>query len=243
MPTGTRPIPLPVTAVTCLEDRAHIERTAELDLASGVRRLRLGPIGALAVDRTLHAELLGGQGASVLDARIVRTWTPRPPVPSADDSAPRARVRALEEEQVALGHARDRLDVRVDMLGRLAVDLLRDIAEDAGHGDTDDADEARWTRELDRVDAERDRYGEELRAAEARLADLAGELAEARRVLALAEEGPAELVGHVELTVRAARPCRARLRLTHLTSCALWRPAYRAVLDGDSLTLETDAVV
>jgi uncharacterized protein (TIGR02231 family) len=240
MTTDTRPVPLPVTAVTCLEDRAHIERTADLDVGAGVNRLRLGPVSALAVDRTLHAELTGEHDADVLDVRIVRTWTPRGPLPSPDDSALRTRVRAMEEEQRALGHTCDRLRTRLDLLGRLAADLLRDIAEGAGGGETD---EDRWARELDRADGERDTCAEELRAAEARSAALAGELARARQAVALAEEQPAELVGHVELTLRSEAAGRLRLRLTHLTSCALWRPAYRAVLDGDSVTLETDAMV
>lgn len=240
MPTDTRAIPLPVTAVTCLEDRAHVERTAELDLNEGVQRLRLGPISALAVDRTLHAELTGDHQPAVLDVRIVRTWTPRSPLPSADDSALHTRTRTLEEEQLTLGHERDRLRARLDLLARLAADLLRDIAEGAGHGETD---ETRWTRELDRIDAERDSYAEQLRTAEARLTTLARELTETQQAIGLAEEQPAELVGHVELTVQAAVAEPVRLRLTHLTSCALWRPAYRAVLDGDSLTLESDAMV
>lgn len=240
MPTETQPIPLPVTAVTCLEDRAHVERTTGLDLRAGIQQLRLGPISALAVDRTLHAELTGEHGATVLDARIVRTWTPRSPLPSADDSALCRRMRALEEEQQALGHRVDRLRTRLDLLGKLAADLLRDIAEGTGFGETD---EARWTRELDRIDAERASHGEQLRAAEARLKVLADELTETRQALDVAEEQPAELVGHVELTVQAEVAGPARLRLTHLTSCALWRPAYRAVLDAGSLTLETDAMV
>ncbi|MFE6174702.1 DUF4139 domain-containing protein [Streptomyces sp. NPDC056464] len=240
MPTDTPPIPLPVTAVTCLEDRAHIERTAELDLRAGVQRLRLGPISALAVDRTLHAELTGEHSATVLDVRIVRSWAPRGPLPAADDSALQTRIRVLEEEQVTVGHTCDRLRTRLDLLGRLATDLLRDIAEGTGHGETD---EARWTRELDRIDAERDAYGEQLRAAQARLTDAAGELVQARQAIHLAEERPAELIGHVELTVRTEVAEQVRLRLTHLTSCALWRPVYRAVLDGDSVTLETDAMV
>ncbi|MFI6564262.1 mucoidy inhibitor MuiA family protein [Streptomyces sp. NPDC050534] len=240
MATENQPIPLPVTAVTCLEDRAHIERSAEIDLTAGVQRLRLGPISALAVDRTLHAELTGEQQATVLDCRIVRTWTPRGPLPSADDSALRLEIRALEEERLSLSHRRDRLIARLDLLGRLATDLLRDIAEGTGNGETD---EPRWTRELDRIDSERDAYGEQLRAAEARLTALSGELMEARQAIELSEEQPAELIGHVELTVQAADAGPVRLRLTHLTSCALWRPAYRAVLDEDALTLETDAMV
>ncbi|ORT60690.1 mucoidy inhibitor MuiA family protein [Streptomyces sp. CB03238] len=240
-PIALPPIALPVTAVTCLEDRAHVERAVVLDLEAGVQRLRLGPVSALAVDRTLHAELTADHSASVLDVRIVRTWTPRGPLPSAeDDSALRLRVHALEEERLALGQRRDRLQARLGLLGRLATDLLREIGEGAGSGETEGP---RWARELDRVDDERDAYGERLRAVEARLAALAVELGEAQRAMDLTEEEPAELVAHIELTVRAAVAGPVRLRLSHLTPCALWRPAYRAVLDGDSLTLETDAMV
>ncbi|MFD8734000.1 mucoidy inhibitor MuiA family protein [Streptomyces sp. NPDC059618] len=240
MPTHPQPIPLPVTAVVCLEDRAQIERTADLELSAGVQQLRLGPVSALAVDRTLHAELTADHPATVLDVRIVRAWTPHGPLPSTDDSALRLRLHELEGEQLALGRRRDRLHARLEALGRLATDLLRDIAEGAGSGETD---EGRWTRELDRVDAERDRHGEELRAVEAESEAVSTEIADTYRALDLAEEQPAELLGHVELTVEAAQAGPARLRLSHLTPCALWRPAYRAVLDGDSLTLETDAMV
>ncbi|MEV6396200.1 DUF4139 domain-containing protein [Streptomyces sp. NPDC051907] len=239
-PSAAAATALPVTAVTCLEDRAHIERAAVLDLEAGVQRLRLGPVSALAVDRTLHAELTADHPAAVLDVRIVRGWTPRGPAPTDDDSALRLRVHALEEERLALGRTRDRLQARLDLLGRLAADLLREIGEGAGSGEMEGP---RWARELDRVDAERDAYGERLRTVEARLSALAAELAEVQRAMDLAEEEPAELVGHIELTVEAAVAGPVGLRLSHLAPCALWRPAYRAVLDGDSLTLETDAVV
>lgn len=241
MSTPPKPIALPVTAVTCLEDRAHIERDVVLDLEAGVQRLRLGPVSALAVDRTLHAELTADHPATVLDARIVRSWTPRGPQPATDDdSALRHRVHTLEEERLALGQRRDRLQARLDLLGRLAADLLREIGEGAGSGETE---RSRWATELDRVDDERDAHGEQLRTVETRLAALAVELGEAQRAMQLSEDEPAELVGHVELTVETAAAGPVGLRLSHLTPCALWRPAYRAVLDGDSLTLETDAMV
>lgn len=240
MSTALKPIPLPVTAVTCLEDRAHIERATVLDLEAGVQRLRLGPVSGLAVDRSLHAELTADHPATVLDVRIVRSWTPRGPLPSADDSPLRLRVHALEEKRFALEQRRDRLRARLDLLSRLAADLLREIGEGAGFGETN---EPRWTRELDRVDAERDSHGEQLRTVEAGLATLAAELRDAQHVASLSEEEPPELVGHIELTVRAETAGPAGLRLSHLTPCALWRPAYRAVLDGDSLTLETEAMV
>ncbi|MFB7609472.1 DUF4139 domain-containing protein [Streptomyces gardneri] len=261
MSTDPKPIPLPVTAVTCLEDRAHVERSTVLDLVAGVQRLRLGPISALAVDRTLHAEVTAlttvgvnsdiraertddpaaGRPATVLDVRIVRDWTPRGPLPSADDDSDlRRRVHALEEERVTLEQRRDRLGARLALLGRLASDVLREIGEGTGHGESE---RPRWARELDRVDEERDEHGERLRTVEARLSAVTAELTSCRRAMELAEEAPAELVGHVELTVEAPAAGPATLRLSHLTSCALWRPAYRAVLDGKSLTLETEATV
>ncbi|WP_333740436.1 mucoidy inhibitor MuiA family protein [Streptomyces sp. IBSBF 2806] len=240
MSTAPEPIPLPVTAVTCLEDRAHVERSAELALEAGVQRLRLGPVSALAVDRTLHAELTAPYAATVLDVRIVRSWQPRGPQPSDEDSPLRRRTKALEAELEDLGWRRDRLQTRLDVLGRLAADLLREIGEGAGHGESEGP---RWHRELDRVDAERDSHGERLRAVDAESAARNAELVEIQRAVELAEEEPAELIGHIELTVEATAAGPAGLRLGHLTPCAMWRPAYRAVLDGDSLTWETDAMV
>ncbi|MEV6313503.1 DUF4139 domain-containing protein [Streptomyces sp. NPDC051840] len=234
-------LPLPVTAVTCLEDRAQVERTTVLDLKAGVQRFRLGPVTALTVDRTLHAELTADHTANVLDARIVRTWTPRGPMPdAAGDSALRGRVHALTEEQRTLSLRRDRLLSRRDLLDGLASDLLRDIAEATGSGDTD---APRWTREMDRVDDERGVCGEELRFVDSRLSALDDELNLVQQSLLVAETEPPELLGHVELTVESSSAGPADLLLSHLVPCALWRPAYRAALGDGSLSLETDAMV
>ncbi|MDH6128486.1 mucoidy inhibitor MuiA family protein [Kitasatospora sp. GP82] len=240
-PATTSPVlPLPVTAVTCLEDRALVERTTALDLHRGVQRLRLGPITALAVDRSLRAELTTPR-ARVLDARILRSWTPRAPLPpTGADSELRHRVHALEQEQLTADGRRSRLEARLALLAQLAADLLREIGEGAGHGEIE---RARWTRELDRVDAERESYGEQLRTVRARLRAVEDELRQAQRALDEAEEEPAELLGYVELTVEATEPGPHGLTLSHLAPCALWRPAYRATLTGGSLLLETEAMV
>ncbi|MYW62970.1 mucoidy inhibitor MuiA family protein [Streptomyces sp. SID8379] len=239
-PDAPPTVPLPVTAVTCLEDRAHIERSTQLQLVPGVQQLRLGPISALAVDRSLHTELTGAD-ATVLDVRVVRAWTPRGPRPPADDDSPlRHHVHALDEERRTLEQRRDRSRARLDLLGRLAADLLREIGEGAGYGETE---QERWAAELDRVDAERATHEDELGVTQNRLTILNTELQEARHALDLSEEDPPELTAHVELTVRAAAAGPAELRLSHLTPCALWRPAYRATLDAGELTLQTDAMV
>ncbi|MFI7385467.1 DUF4139 domain-containing protein [Streptomyces sp. NPDC049813] len=251
------PVPLPVTAVTCLEDRALVERTAVLHLVPGVQRVTLGPVSALAVDRSLHAECVGdGTDATVLDVHLTRAWTPRGPRPpggtdnadNADDpgdpgdadSPLRRHAHALEAEQRALAQRRDRLRTRLDLLGALTADLLREIGEGAGAGE---AEPVRWSAELDRVDAERETCADELEDVAQRLTSLAAELSQTQRALDDAETQPPELTAQVELTVRATAAGTATLRLSHLTPCAVWRPAYRATLDGDELTLRTDAVV
>ncbi|WP_441249629.1 mucoidy inhibitor MuiA family protein [Kitasatospora sp. McL0602] len=244
--TTTHPVTaLPVTAVTCLEDRALVTRTARLTLAEGEQRLRLGPVTALAVDHSLRAELTGaaahGPAARVLEARIVRSWTPRPPgPPTAADSGLRHRVHELEQEERAETGREQRLEARLALLAQLAADLLREIGEGAGHGETE---RSRWTRELDRVDAERESYGEQLRACRARLRAVEEELGQARRASEEAEEDEAELTAYVELTVSAEAAGPVELTVGHLTPCALWRPAYRATLADGSLRLETEAVV
>ncbi|MFJ9691337.1 mucoidy inhibitor MuiA family protein [Kitasatospora sp. NPDC101183] len=238
------PIPataLPVTAVTCLEDRSRVERRATLQLAPGVHRLRLGPVTALAVDHTLHAET-ATLGARVLEARLVRAWTARPPLPPGPgDSELRHRLHALETAYREADQSRARLEARLALLAQLCTDLLREVGEGAGLGEIE---RTRWARELERVDAERERYGEELRAVRSRLRRLDRDRTEAMLALDRAEEEPAELTAHLELTVEATEDGPVDLLVAHLVPCALWRPSYRAVLAPDgSLRLESEAVV
>lgn len=53
---------LPVTAVTCMEDRAQVERSGTVQLTAGVRHVRIGPVTALTVDRSLRAEFPAADG-------------------------------------------------------------------------------------------------------------------------------------------------------------------------------------
>ncbi|WP_369182881.1 mucoidy inhibitor MuiA family protein [Streptomyces sp. Y1] len=236
--------PLPVTAVTCLEDRGQVERTTTVELTAGVQRLRFGPVTALAVDHTLRAET-AAPGTRVLEARLVRSWAPRAPLPPGpEDSALRRRLHELEAAYRLADQARARLDARLALLAQLSADLLREIGEGAGVGEIE---RTRWARELERVDAERERHGEELRATHSRLRRLDQERSQTLTALDLAEEEPAELVAHLELTVEADAPGPAELTVAHLVPCALWRPSYRATLhsgaEGATVHLESEAVV
>ena len=243
--------PLPVTAVTLLEDRAEVERRAVVDLAPGTHRLRFGPVTPLAVDRSLRAELTGPDGAvtaaaTVLDARLVRRWTP-PPVgdPGADASELRQRVHRLGRRLRETEAHRLRAASRLAVLEQLLDELRRDIAESVGVGTR--AFE-RWSAELDRAyAAHRDRT-EELRLVTVRSAELRTELQQAEAARDQAEEPPPVLTAFVDVVIEATAPLAATdLRLRHLVPCALWRPAYRATLleaePGPELELECDAIV
>jgi uncharacterized protein (TIGR02231 family) len=248
-------IPCPVTAVTLLEDRAELSRTAVLDagLPAGTHRLRLGPVGPLAVDRSLRAELAAsevaaseapGPAAEISDVRLVRLYTPPPEgAPGPDASALRHRVHELGELMRRLEADRERTGARVAVLEQLLEELRRDIAEGAGAGE---ADPERWTAELDRAYDEHTRHTDTLRLLLRRIARTRTELGSAREALDEAEEQPLVLSAFVDVVIEADEPLPegARLQLVHLTPCALWRPAYRAELspDGTSLTLQCDAV-
>ncbi|GAA3650468.1 mucoidy inhibitor MuiA family protein [Streptomyces chitinivorans] len=241
------PVPLPVTAVTCMEDRAQVERRGSVELAAGAQRLLVGPVTPLAVDRSLRAEVPAGEGGAggvrVVDARVVRTYAPPRPGHLGDDASElRRRVRDLEEELRDARWLRQRLESRLAVVAQARADLYRDVAEGAGAGS---ADPERWADRMERIDEEDEARSGELRLLRRRLLGAEEELEDARRALRRTEEEPQELTAVVEVVVEADRAGPAVLRLTHLVPCALWRPAYRATLAGDerSVRLETDAVV
>lgn len=257
---GPEPLRLPVTAVTCLEDRAQVERSGTVHLVAGVQRLRIGPVTPLAVDRSLRADIsvdgmdgvLGVEAAGgvpaasavrVVDARLVRAYTPSSPEgPGEDASELRREIHTLETELREATLHRERLDSRLAVIAQAKADLHRDIVEGAGAGD---ADPERWADRLERVDNEAEPHTAELNTLRRRLRDLGEEIAEARQALLRTEHEPEELTASIEVVVEAAQPGGAVLRVAHLVPCALWRPAYRATLapDGRSVTVETDAVV
>lgn len=234
------PLPLPITAVTCLEDRAQVERGGTVELAAGVQRLRIGPVTPLAVDSSLRADITLGR---VVDARVVRAYTPpHPDGPDEDASELRHEVHALEEEIHEADLLRQRLEARLAVVAQAKADLHRDITEGAGAGD---ADPERWADRLDRVDGEAAPREAEMHTLRRRMRDLNEELSEARTALLRTENEPDELSAVIELVVETDQAGPAELRVVHLVPCALWRPAYRATLaaDGLSVLLETDAVV
>lgn len=255
VPPGTAPADagpeltgLPITAVTCMEDRAQVRRAGLVELAAGVSRLRIGPVTPLTVDRSLRAEVTAGGdgdggGARVVDARVVRRYAPAPPgEPGADASALRREVHTLEEELADAELLGQRLESALAVVAQARTDLYRDITQGAGGGD---ADPERWADRLDRVESEAEPRLAELHRLRRRRHDIESELREARLALSMFESTQATLAAYLEVVVEADAAGPAQLRVTALVPCALWRPAYRATLAAEaaSVRLETDAFV
>jgi uncharacterized protein (TIGR02231 family) len=247
------PLHLPITAVTCLEDRAQIERSGVVTVAEGVRRLRVGPVTALAVDRSLRAEAVdvsgtGDLGVTVVDARVVRAAAPAPPRPPEDASKLRGLVHDLERGLLDLERKRRRAQSAFAVVRQAREELHRALGEFAGiEGDASAArfDTVDWAGRLEAVDAAEERRHEELHAIGEEHARLTVRLREAKAALGRTEEPPSEVDAVIEVVVEARRAGPVELRVVHLVPCALWRPAYRATLSADdsALTLESDAVV
>lgn len=164
------PHSLPITAVTCLEDRAQVERSGVVEVAAGVQRLRIGPVTALAVDRSLRAEAIdvsgiGELGVTVVDARIVRAAVVPPPRPAEDASKMRALVFDLEEETRDLARQKRRLESSVAVVRQAREELHRALAEFAGvEPDSSGVrfDTVDWAGRLEAVDAAEEHRHEEM---------------------------------------------------------------------------------
>ena len=204
-----------------------------------------GATGAVPPASAPQASVPGAvDGATVVDARLVRLWTPPPPgAPGPEASKLRYRVHELglgvRDTEAAERRAVSRLAVLEQLLG----ELRRDISETVGAGLHEPE---RWSAELDRAYAAHTGQAEELRRIGRQLAELRAELSAAQAALAAAEEQPPVLTAYVDVVVQVpAALTDVVLRLRHLVPCALWRPAYRAVLaaGGGSLDLESEAVI
>lgn len=240
--TGTTP--LPITAVTLLEDRAQVTRTGRVELRAGVQRLPIGPVTPLTVDRSLRVEVIADDGtATAIDARVVREYIPGPANgPGPDASELRVNEHECEQRLLALADEEQRLHTRIALITQARGEVRREIVEGTGYGVTEPG---RWAADLDLLSEQAEERHAELHALGDERTALTTRLNQVRAALAVSEERPHELTAHIEVVVDADRAGRGELRVTHLVPCALWRPAYRATLAADRATIaiESDAVV
>jgi uncharacterized protein (TIGR02231 family) len=227
---------LPLTKVVVMEDRAQCERVGTVMLAGGPTTIEVPGLPLVAVDRSLKVELTG---ATLHEAKLVRRWKEKPTggLP-ADASALRRSVQALVDQQYEHDADVYRLQTRLETLATTRRELLQSIAERAGYGE---ADAASWRQQLDAIGEQERETERQLREAQARVEATKRELSSTRQALAMAEERVQDQECVLSVSVEGSG--EARVRVSYLVPCAVWRPAYRATLSGEVVQVECEAVV
>lgn len=226
---------LPMKKVVVMEDRAQVERGGTITL-DGVTRIEVPGVSLLAVDRSLRVEVRGG---TLNDARFVRRWKeqPRGGLP-ADASELRTRVDEAEKAIAAQSDVLAQLDARSALLSAARADLLRAISQLTGHGTVETAG---WKTQLASLSERQAAHDVTVTAARRELQLLERRLQEARAALGTAEQPERKFECALVLTLEGRG--EAQVKLSYLVPCAVWRPAYRATLSGESVTVEAEGVV
>ncbi len=228
---------LPIGKVVCLEDRAQIERRGAVKHSGGLQRYEVSGLSLVAVERSLKLEV---NGAKLVDAKLVKRWKEQPKggLPT-DASALRQREHAADKQWREVADDLARLNVRREVTSSAWQDLTRAICEGAAAGK---ADAAKWQEQLTALSAELDRLEEERRVQTLRYQRLQQEVEQLRGAQRSTGELAQTLECSLHLTLEGPA-AEAMVRASYLVPCAVWRPAYRATLVGEQVTLEAEAVV
>lgn len=232
----SRNLDLPVTRVVVMEDRAQVEREGELTLESTLERCEVPDLSPFAVDRSLKVEVTGG---TLVDAKLVRRWKQkaRGGLP-ADASVLRKKAKALADEFKMREDVVIRLAARKEVLLAARAELLRAIQEYASFGAFD---ASAWKQQADAVSEQQARVEEDLRAARREQELTQRHLGETQTALRSAEERVQDLECALALTLQGSG--KAKVRVSYLVPCAVWRPAYRATLRDETVLIEAEGVV
>lgn len=228
-------VQLPVKKVLVMEDRAQVERSGQIQCA-GVTQVEIEGVSLVAVDRSLKLEV---KGATLVDAKFLRRWkeVPAGGLP-ANASELRKKVHQLEQDRIAQSDACGLLDARAEMLAAARSDLLRAISQLTGHGASETP---KWSEQLEKLSAQQSTLDVTRTEGRKALGLIDRNLAEARGVLAAAEEPARKFECVLALTIDGTG--EAQVKASYLVPCAVWRPAYRATLLGDAVKVDAEAVV
>jgi hypothetical protein len=226
---------VPVTEVTLLEDRALVVRKGIVELPPGRSRLRIENVAPVLVDKTLAAELSVPEGAGgelPEDLRVrsisVRRWrVTREADRPANLAELRATRRAKQQELDRAKHKLERITAERAAIDKLIGLTMTELNEDVGWGRQE---RARWTEQLEQLDAKLRELGHEARTITHQNRLLTRELNDLATLEAanttLGSEVTAELT--LEFLNPDKLPRRLALRVDYLVPGALWRPWHTA---------------
>ncbi|MEW5855167.1 MAG: mucoidy inhibitor MuiA family protein [Myxococcota bacterium] len=228
-------VALPVRRVTAYEDRAEVQREGLLDLPAGPVTVRVRGVSPLISDAHVVAQLhppTGPDGAAVGtvdDVRVERTWTEDTGEQTRRLDALKADVEAAENDVRAAQRDLDRANERRSAV----VHMFQRYVQAAARGMwSPQAQSAEWMsslqklqEELHAADANVDTVRSVVREKQQKLEQLNGLVRERAQVR---QRMVADVVIHI-----SGDGGKARLVVSALEPCALWRPAHEAHLHKD----------
>lgn len=228
---------LPIVAVTLMEDRANVRRTARLDLEEGSYRFTVEGVSPVIADKTLHgkAEL---EGVKVLDLQVRRRSRASDERPDAETQALHDRVRAQSDLLQTRSREVNRLSQALAEHARLAAQWSAEVSRDTGAGM---ADPKRWEGDWAKL--------------RERLATLSERTSQARRAYdeeqtlwrdlvaqQQARQNPSvDMAAALELTLVVEKAASFDLAVEYCVPNACWRPYHVAEWEGDKLRFRSQA--
>ncbi len=227
-----------VREVAVLEDRARVVRRGKVTLGAGQHRIVVDGVAPVLVDKTLTAT---ATGARVLDVRCRRELAPWRTGEGTNRAA--ELMRRLDDATIELAAAEAELAVieheHADVLGLRQI-LLGELAAEASWGRKPAGAAERLVR-LDERDRELTaRVATQHHAIDRQRRDLA--TLRARLDEALHDAGVE--AARIEIDVAVDQDgSEVELTTEYLVPGACWRPYHTARLDGDRVSITTDACI
>jgi uncharacterized protein (TIGR02231 family) len=229
-----------ITRVRVFEDRAEVERRAELTLPRGVSWVEVGGVALTLDDLSLVASCeKGGRAVAARALRRVRQE------PAANPS----EVAAREAEEVAAGDKlRDAEAAHARATAELArleemTEALFAALEKPANGLAADDPRRRWLGAWQALDHARLQGDQALGAAEAAVTAANRELAFARARLAAARSEVPRFEAALRVQIEASGDGPVELKLVYRVGAALWRPHHVARLVGGELVWHRGATL
>lgn len=233
-----RAVAAPVSKVTLLEDRAQVVRSGTVTLEAGTHRLHVLDVAPVLQNVSLRAQ--ASEGATVVDARVVRAWRVKAAETPGVAGELEVRIEALckQHHLCAEDHALAR--GRLEHATRILQEGLGELPQDAAWGQVQ---QSAWKQTFEQLFERTRSLRAEVLALQFKAEGLANELqglAEQRRAL---DRADTRFVAWLEVEVQVARPGAVALHLEYTVPNALWRPLHAAQLAAGRVTWTCSATV
>lgn len=237
---AAKPVASRIADVTVYADRAQIMRKAGIELSAGSQRLAFARLPGWLDEGSVRVALVPASAAEILDVQVLRTFLSK----ASDEDFRKAeaavieisdRIAALDDEKAVL-EAESR---QIDAIRAFSLDKLpRDVAvREIKPGEFGDSIKFITGSLRDIATAKRQ--------LEIRRRELLPDLTARQRTLDAMRQRSQLEERTVVVTLNAASPKTAELRLTYMLPGATWEPVHelRATPDGKAVTLVSHAVV